>query len=170
MKKYFYSVILLVILSLNLYAQSPLGSRGIEWNEQDGYAIVNGKNYHYWLYSMEYFCDYHNWDRRIIGKSSDDRLGLLHTALLQWVEKQGWTVDYDNVLFRAPNNDLALSVKNLMLSRSKNFGILDINSKYMDVSVTIETYSTREAALYINYWNFMKENYYETWIYHLIKF
>jgi hypothetical protein len=75
--------------------QSPLGNRGIEWGEQDGYAIVNGNNYHYWLYSTDYFCDYHNWDRKFIGSSVDDRLNILRTALLQWVERDGWTIDYE---------------------------------------------------------------------------
>jgi TolB-like protein len=150
--------------------QNPLGSRGKEWNEQDGYAIVNGENYHYWLYSTEFFCTYHNWNEKIIGRSTNDRLSILHTALQKWVESDGWIIDYENAWLSDPNNNLAVSVKNLMASRGKVFGILNLDSVYMDVSVTIVTKNIKEATLIINYWNFMKEDYYRTWGYPLIKY
>jgi hypothetical protein len=149
--------------------KNPLGDRGKEWNEQDAYAIVNGENYHYWLYSTEFFCEYHKWDEKIIGKSTTDRLNILHTALQNWVESDGWTIDYGNVWLSDPNRDIALSVKNLMVSRGQNFGILNLDSVFMDVSVSIVTKNTKEATLIINYWNFMKEDYYKTWGYPLIK-
>jgi TolB-like protein len=151
-------------------AQSPLGNRGIEWNENDGYAIVNGNNYHYWLYSIEAFCDYHHWDKKIIGQSTDDRLYTLRSALFKWVERQGWTIDYDNAWLSDPNNNLALSVKRLMASRGQGNNILDTNQKFTDVSATIVTENDKEAILIINYWNFMKEDYWKTWGYPLLKF
>jgi hypothetical protein len=160
----------LFFITIIVYAQSPLGSRGREWNEQDGYAIVNGKNNHYWLYSIESFCEYHNWNEKIIGKSRNDRLNILLTSLLQWVERQGWTVDYDNAWLSDPNNNLALSVKRLMASRGQDFGIVNTDSIFMDVSVAIVTDSAQKATLIINYWNFMKDDYYKTWGYPLLKF
>jgi hypothetical protein len=163
-------VFLLFNLTVFLHAQSPLGNRGREWNEQDGYAIVNGENYHYWLYSTEYFCNYHKWDRNIIGSNTDDQLHILRAFLFRWVERQGWTIDYDNAWLYDPNENLALSVKRLMASRGTGNNILDLNTIFMDVSTTIMTINPREVTLIINYWNFMKQDYYKTWSYHLIKF
>jgi hypothetical protein len=94
----------------------------------------------------------------------------LHTDLQKWVESGGWTIDYENAWLLDPNNNLAVSVKNLMASRGKGFGILNLNSVFMDVSVTIITRNAKEATLIINYWNFMKEDYYRTWGYPLIKY
>jgi hypothetical protein len=150
--------------------QSPLGNRGKEWNEQDGYTIVNGENYHYWLYSTEFFCEYHKWNKNIIGLSTNDQLSILLTALHNWVESDGWTIDYGNAWLSDPNRNLAVSVKRLMASRGQDFGILNLDSVFMDVSVTIVTRNTKEATLIINYWNFMKEDYYKTWGYPLIKY
>ena len=170
MKKVFCIIAFLINFTIILWAQNPLGNRGQEWNEQDGYAIVNGNNYHYWLYSTEFFSKYHNYNYNIIGKTTNDRLNLLHSSLLQWVEKQGWTIDYDNIHLFDPNNNLALSVKRLMALRGQDFGILNTNSIYMDVSVTVIIQDTKNATLTINYWNFMKEDYYKTWVYPLLKF
>ena len=76
MKKVFCILAFLFNFTIILWAQSPLGNRGQEWNEQDGYAIVNGRNNHYWLYSIEYFGKYHKYNEKIIGKTFTDRLNL----------------------------------------------------------------------------------------------
>jgi hypothetical protein len=169
MKK-FGLIFIFCLVGYSLFAQSPLGIRGKEWNEQEGYAIVNGKNNHYWLYSIESFCEYHKWDKKIVGRNTRDRLSILDTALQKWVESNGWTIDYENVQLYDPNDNLAVSVKNLMASRGTEFGITNTDSVYMDVSVTIVTENAKEAALIINYWNFMKVDYYRTWVYPLLKF
>ena len=169
-KKIFVAVTLLNF-SMILHAQSPLGNRGREWNEQDGYAIVNNQRNHYWLYSIEYFCKYHNWDKRIIGNNTNDRLYILRSLLFRWVEKQGWTIDYDNAWFSDPlDNNLPFSVKMLMYSRGTGDNFLDSNTIFMDVSVTIVTHNTKKATLQINYWNFMQNDSYTTWGFPLIKF
>ena len=170
MKKKLLMGLILLNLTIILHSQSPLGNRGREWMEQDGYAIVNGVNYHYWLYSLEYYGDYHKWNKKIVGESFNDVLAILQTEMFRWVERQGWTIDYDNYWVSHPNNNLASSVKMLMASRSQNFGILNRNSKYMDVSVTIVVENSRRATLIINNWNFMKEDSYTTWGYPLVKF
>ena len=170
MRKKIIVVAILINLSMILHAQSPLGNRGREWYEQDGYAIVNNQNYHYWLYSTEYFCNYHNWNRTVIGGDLDAQIHILRSALFQWVERQGWTIDYDNSRLFDPNKNLALSVKILMASRGTGSNFFDMNTIFMDISVTIVTDNAKKARLIINYWNFMKEDYYKTWVYPLIKF
>jgi len=161
---------LVCFLSYNIFAQTPLGNRGREWEEQDGYAIVNNQNYHYWLYSTDYFGRYHKWDKKIIGNDTEHQLHILRSALFQWVERQGWTIDYDNARLFDPNGSLALSVKSLMASRGRGYNFLDPNTTFMDISVTVVTEDTKKATLIINYWNYMKEDYYKTWAYPLLKF
>jgi hypothetical protein len=156
-------VVILFNLTIILYAQSPLGNLGRKYDEQDGYAILNGNNYHYWLYNIYYYLDSDNRDKKI---NYDDCLYEIISGLHRWAERQGWTIDYDNVVIYDPNNNLATSVKRLMQSRGRSGGL----GQACEVSVTLVTENEKKASLVINNWNSMKENYYITWVYPLLKF
>jgi TolB-like protein len=142
--------------------QTPLGNRGKEYDEQDGYAIIDSKNYHYWLYNIWYYLESANGK----GKKYDECLYEIISDLHRWVEGQGWTIDYENAVIFDPNNGLALSVKRLMQSRGRTTGIF---GQACEVSVALVTENEKKALLYINNWNSMKENYYKTWVYPLLK-
>jgi hypothetical protein len=158
------TAIILFNLLVILHAQTPLGNRGREYDEQDGYAIVDGKNYHYWLYNIWYYLESANGKE----KKYDDCLYEIIADLHRWVERQGWTIDYENVVLFDPNNSLALSVKRLMQSRGRRTtGIFD---QACEVSVTLVTENEQKAFLYVTNWNSMKENHYKTWVYPLLKF
>jgi hypothetical protein len=165
MVKKFFLAIIIFNFAIILHAQSPLGSRGWELDEQDGYAIVNGKNYHYWLYNIWYYLEsgpgQHN------DKKYNDVFYDLISDLHRWVERQGWVIDYENEVFYDTSDTLALSVKRLMSSRSRSGRPFDLAC---EVSVTLDIKSEMEANLIINKWNSMKENMYGTWVYPLIKF
>jgi hypothetical protein len=90
------------------------------WCEQEGFALVLGQRLRYWLYDTY---TYRN------GYADE----LLNRVLPSWVEGMGYVIDFDNIRYINPNNDLATSVKALMSQRGA------------DISVTI--YS---SALYVN--------------------
>jgi hypothetical protein len=146
MKQKIYLAVFLLGVAAASYAQSPLRSAGKynDWEEQEGYALVNGAKLHYWLYNTYKYHD---------GHSAD-----LLPHFFQWVEKLGWVVDYDNADYADPNKDLAKSVKLLMASRN------------CDMSITLFT-SNNRTYLIINNWDRSKtgEEAYTTFMFPLLK-
>jgi hypothetical protein len=144
MKKFILAICLIVILPLGVFAQSPLSGTGLWlYEETDGYCIVEGYGrLHYWLYNT-----YEN-----MNGNSDD----LVRAFVNYVEKLGWTIDYDNATVYSPNDSLAKSVKLMMLSKNS------------DMSMTIIEYNKKSAALYINNHD-VANDLWETLIFPLIK-
>jgi len=104
------------------------------WREQDGYALVNGKRIHYWLYDTS---AYHNGNSEVI----------YNRIIPHWVEKMGYVIDFDNIRKINPNPDLASSVKTLMTQRGCDLSlslVTDSNPHY----VVINEYSKNKGI----YW------------------
>lgn len=117
------------------------------YREQDGYAIVQGRKLHYWLYDTY---AYHN------GRGG----AILNQVIPKWVESMGYVIDFDNIKKYNPNTNLANSVKALMKQRG------------CDVSVTLITResgnTTRTDHVVINDYDKDKDIY-RTTIYYLYK-
>ena len=104
--------------SPNTQNDSPLGDISIDnLLEVDGWALVENEQIHYYLY--------------LTNENTD--IDIFIGLLFFWAERQGYIVDYDNVLAIHPNENLAPSVIRLMESR------------FADISVTIHS-----NYLYIN--------------------
>jgi len=123
MKKTIFVIFALVFISPIVFADSPAGYV-YGYYETDGYCIVNNQRLHYWLYNT---ITQHNgyWSQ-------------LESAFISYVEKLGWTVDYDNYQHISPNNELALSVKRMMITKNS------------DLSMTIIEFSRNSGSLIIN--------------------
>lgn len=114
--------------------------------EQDGWAIVQGKKLHYWLYDT-----YTYWDG--YGES------IINQYVPAWIERMGYVIDFDNIQKSFPNNNLAASVKALMKQRG------------CDVSVTLctkQNYGANVDFVVINNYDRSKDMYW-TIIYNLVK-
>jgi len=120
------------------------------FNEQSGFAIVQGRSLFYWLYNT---IAYHN------GNADT----IYNRYLPYWVEALGYVIDYDNISVTNNNTNLATSVKALMQQRGA------------DVSVTIITGPIGDTPKYdIDYLiineHFVSKGTYKTTVYPLIKF
>ncbi len=113
------------------------------YKEQDGYAIVQGRTLHYWLYNT-------------VANRNGDASEIYNRVIPYWVEKMGYVIDYDNITVYNPNTGLASSVKQLMLQRG------------CDVSVTLVINTSGRDLCYINEY-FASKNSYKTTIYPLYK-
>ena len=102
-------------------------SAAASYCEQDGWAIVQGKKVHYWLYNTE---AYHDGDIERLEKD----------VIPQWVEDMGYVIDYDNVKEYLPNDNLANSVKALMKQRNCDVSVTLINTDNWPHYVVINTY------------------------------
>ncbi|MDR1505656.1 MAG: hypothetical protein LBI67_00995 [Treponema sp.] len=122
-KRIFFVVLFFLVVS-SVFGDSPAGHL-IGFSETDGYCIVEGYGrLHYWLYDTY---SWHDGDGRQLTR-----------AFLTYVERLGWTVDYDNYRHVAPNNELAQSVRRMM------------SGKNSDVSMTIIEHNRKSATLVIN--------------------
>jgi hypothetical protein len=108
------------------YAQS--------YREQDGYAIVQGRKLHYWLYDTYTYHD-------------GDGYEIINRVIPHWVEKMGYVIDYDNIEIYDPNTDLASSVRALMTQRG------------CDISVTLVTDYPDYDYVIINNYDKVRGNY-----------
>lgn len=113
------------------------------YREQDGYALVLGHKFHYWLYDT---ITYHN------GNASD----IYDRVIPNWVERLGYVIDFDNIEVYNPNTDLANSVKALMKQRG------------CDISVALVTDNPNYHYVVINDYLINKKQY-KTTIYPLYK-
>jgi len=150
-------ILIFCLIGYNLYAQSPL--EGLEWaddllytkhnglsvsqwfRESSGRAIVQDRILTYWLYDTYY--------------KNNGSGGELYQAFIEYVERLGWTIDYETIRDVNPNPDLADSVKNMMKNRGydMSFTLVKISEDYayyvvnnFDKSTGI--YSTRIYELY----------------------
>jgi len=120
------------------------------WREQSGTAMIDGRRCYYWLYDT---VSYHG------GKADE----IYNDFLPHWVEKLGYTIDYDNIVVYDPNPNLASSVKALMQQRG------------CDVSITISTGPIGPTPSYdidyliVNEW-FKSRGVYKTTVYPLLLF
>jgi len=138
-------IIFLLFFLLTLHGVFADTLAGHLWGyaEKDGYCIVEDfGRLHYWLYDTYSYYD---------GNGNP-----LIEAFISYVECLGWTVDYDNIEYISPNNDLALSVKSMMTAKNS------------DVSMTIIEINKNIAFMYLNSYN-AKKDYWFTYIYPLIK-
>lgn len=163
MKKFaFLSVLLAVFVSVFFAEDAPVKSGGWRWDdgvnlngkvffdvaesyrEQDGWAFIEGfGKIHYWLYDTY---TYWNGDGQV----------LVDKCVAKWIESMGYVIDFDNVRAVTPNNDLASSVKSLMVQRG------------CDVSVALITRNPSAPYVVVN--NYYRDgDSYWTLIYPLIK-
>lgn len=112
------------------------------YREQDGWAVVQGRKLHYWLYDTY---TYHE----------GNGISIVNQYIPAWIERMGYVIDFDNIREVSPNNDLASSVKALMKQRD------------CDVSVALIT-DKRIPYVVINSYDKDKDNYF-TIIYNLVK-
>lgn len=116
------------------------------YREQDGWAVIQGKKLHYWLYDT-----YTYWD----GYGS----AIIDRYVPAWIERMGYVIDFDNIQKISPNNNLASSVKALMKQRS------------CDVSVALctkQNYGANVDFVVINGYDKDEDNYF-TIVYYLVK-
>jgi hypothetical protein len=113
------------------------------WREQDGYAIVQGRTLHYWLYDT---ISYHGGDGSVI----------YNRVIPEWVEEMGYVIDYDGIKVYDPNPELASSVRALMQQRG------------CDISVTLVTDYPRYDYFVINEY-FKSKGKYKTTVYPLYR-
>ena len=107
--------------SPNTQNDSPLGGISVgDLLEVEGWALIGNEQIHYYLYLSNENSDF------------DMFMGLLFF----WAERQGYIVDYDNVLVFHPNDDLALSVIRLMESRLADISVT-IHSNYLYINLYI---------------------------------
>ena len=67
------------------------------FREQDGYADVQGRTLHYWLYDTS---------------SHDGDAAIIYNEVLPaWVERQGYAIDFGNIRESRPNTALAQTVR-----------------------------------------------------------
>lgn len=161
MKRKLCVVFILLCCAAGLFAEKPpIKSVGWQWGsgitlngkwfydvaesyrEQDGWAVVQGRKLHYWLYDTYTYCD--GYGRDIVDK-----------FVPKWIESMGYVIDFDNVQKVDNNNNLASSVKALMKQRG------------CDVSVALIT-DGRVPYVVINDYDKDKDMY-RTIIYNLIK-
>jgi hypothetical protein len=135
------------------------------FGETEGTCIVNGQNLHYWMYNA------YSTELRNLRKATDLFSEEVFIPLfISYAEKLGWSVDYDNAWKSDPNNDLATSVKRMMqLHGSAENPSADPFWQGLTVSMTIYGEKSNSATLIINFWNDMKENYWWTYGFPLVK-
>lgn len=128
------------------YKFTKFYSLSYQYQEQDGYALVEGKKLHYWLYDSISNKSYHGGDTAII----------YNKIIPNWVENMGYVIDYDNIKIYEPNNNLATSVRTLMKQRGA------------DISVALVTNQNYTDYVVINEY-FPSKNHYKTTIYYLYR-
>lgn len=94
------------------------------YKEQDGWAIVDGRKLHYWLYDSYTYHD---------GNDSY----IFNKYIPYWVENMGYVIDFDNIKKYNPSQKVASSVKALM------------NQRNCDVSVALVTDDWRAGNHYV---------------------
>ena len=157
MKKKWLATITVLLLAMVGFAEKPpigyesafFNLKGTWFNnvassykEQDGWAVVQGRKLHYWLYDSY---SYHD----------GDDSAIFNIYVPKWIESMGYVIDFDNTRHISPNTDLASSVKALMKQRG------------CDVSVALIT-DKRIPYVVINSYDKDKDNYF-TIIYNLVK-
>jgi hypothetical protein len=139
-----------------VFADSPANGR---FGETNGTCIVNGRNFHYWMY------DTYSDELKNLTHSSDlFSENVFIPLFISYAEKLGWTIDYDNARKYDPNNNLATSVKKMMQTGGLRTG--DIQNPFYQgatVSMTVMANGENSATLIINFWNDMKENHWWTY-------
>lgn len=94
------------------------------YKEQDGWALVDGRKLHYWLYDSYTYHD---------GNDSY----IFNKYIPYWVENMGYVIDFDNIKKYNPSQKVASSVKALM------------NQRNCDVSVALVTDDWRAGNHYV---------------------
>lgn len=115
------SIFLLTLCSVLLFAEEPpIASGGINdiglyriansYSEQDGYALVDGRKLHYWLYDT-------------VAAKNGDSSEIYNKFIPRWVESMGYVIDFDNIRVINNNTALANSVRALMKQRGANVSV-----------------------------------------------
>ncbi|GMO58645.1 MAG: hypothetical protein Ta2A_04280 [Treponemataceae bacterium] len=111
--------------------------------EKDGYAVVQGRKLHYWLYDSYRY-------------AGGDTSSIHNSIIPRWVTGMGYAIDFDNIEKFNPNSELASSVKALMQQRG------------CDVSVTLVTDNPSYHYVIINEYSKAKNIYFSV-LYPLVR-
>lgn len=125
---------------ITLHGQTFFSSTalGASFKEQDGYAIVQGRKLHYWLYDT-------------YSEHKGDGDFIINKVIPKWVERLGYVIDFDNIEIYKPNTDLANSVKMLMRQRGCNISATLVTKENGSVSydyVIINNYDAAKKEYY----------------------
>lgn len=133
------------LCSVSVFADSPMEGLPVEgFAETSGYALVEGEQLHFYLYSTNDNSDF----------------DIFQGLVFFWAERQGFIIDYDNSWAFDPNNNLASSVIRLMESR------------LADISVTIHNnclYIHIYMGTNISNRRMEEKNYFSTAMYPLVR-
>jgi len=127
MKKQFALICCLTLFSVSLFAGKPVSKEPSplsvleseeekkSWCETDGYAIVLGRNLHYWLYDSYLYHD---------GDISE----LINEIVPKWFQSMDYFV-VDDYEVSSPNKNLADSVKKLMIDNDSDVSITFVKTE-----------------------------------------
>jgi len=113
------------------------------YKQQEGYALLEGKKVHFWLYDT-----YTNHD----GHGSY----LIGQAFPQWVERLGYVIDFDNIRGASPDTELASSVKALMKQRDCDVAITIWQDESGDTLV-VNTYDAKKETYWSIFYPLVKD-------------
>ena len=108
------------------------------FREQDGYALVQGRTLHYWLYNT-------------VAGNDGDASDICGFFVPRWVEGMGYVIDYDNIRAIRPNNNLATSVRKLMLQRKSDVSaalVTDADFHYVVINECFEINNDYKTTIY----------------------
>lgn len=108
------------------------------FKEQDGYAMVNDRKLHYWLYDT-------------YSEHKGDGDFIINKVIPKWVERLGYVIDFDNIEIYKPNTNLANSVKMLMRQRGCDISATLVTKENDNVSydyVIINNYDAAKKEYY----------------------
>jgi hypothetical protein len=152
------AVVLLFVSSLSFAEEPPISGSGWHYDlgtkfngryfygvsesyrEQDGYALVQGRRLHYWLYDT---VSYHD------GNADE----IYNRFIPHWVEKMGYVIDFDNIRVVNPNPQLASSVRALMQQRGCDVSaaLVVANPSYVVINEYFKSKGTYKTTIYYLY-------------------
>ena len=107
------------------------------YKEQDGWALVDGRKLHYWLYDSYTYHD---------GNDSN----IFNKYIPSWVEGMGYVIDFDNIKKYNPSQKVSSSEKALMKQRNCDVSVALVTDDWRAGNhyVVINSYS-RAKQIYI---------------------
>ncbi len=127
-------------ICITLHGETFYSSKALRasFKEQDGYAMVNDRKFHYWLYDT-------------YSKHKGDGDFIINKVIPKWVERLGYVIDFDNIEIFKPNTNLANSVKMLMRQRGCDISATLVTKENDNVSydyVIINNYDAAKKEYY----------------------
>ncbi len=112
-----------------------------QYREQDGYAMVQGRKLHYWLYDSITYKNKHGGDTSII----------YNQVIPNWLEDMGYVIDYDNIVVEDPNPALANSVRMLMKQRGADISVTLVTDGRKPYACINEYFPSKDTYKFTEY-------------------